>query len=440
MIRRIIALIALLVPFSANAQFVNGQILTAQQLNTAFANVLPLTGGVLSGPLTVPAITVGTVNGVTLGTMASQNANAVAITGGTISGASITTPSPFNVANGGTGNGTLTAHNVLLGEGTSAVSFAAPAASGTILSSTGTTADPSFQSASALNLGVTTGTLAQFSATTSAQLAGVISDETGTGSLVFATGSAINPTSTGATTRGTGAFTTLSANSTVSGIGLIGVQAFTSSGTYTPDAGTQAVIIEVVGGGGGGGGCPATSSTQNCIAGSGQAGSYTKVYLTSGFTGGISVGVGAAGAAGTAGANSGSAGGTTTFGSVISCSGGAPGNGGSAFTSTVPGVAGTTGTSGVTCTVSSGTVLASVLGASYISQSLGAAGTAVSGNGGSSPIGAGGNWQASVASSHAGVSATGPGGAGSGAASTNSGAASAGGAGAIGGVIIYEFN
>jgi hypothetical protein len=36
-------------------------------------------------------------------------------------------------------------------------------------------------------LGLTTGTLAQFAATTSAQLAGVISDETGSGSLVFAT-------------------------------------------------------------------------------------------------------------------------------------------------------------------------------------------------------------------------------------------------------------
>lgn len=56
------------------------------------------------------------------------------------------------------------------------------------------------------NLGV-------FAATTSAQLAGVISDETGSGSLVFATGAAINPTSTGATTPGTGAFTTLNASS-----------------------------------------------------------------------------------------------------------------------------------------------------------------------------------------------------------------------------------
>jgi hypothetical protein len=67
---------------------------------------------------------------------------------------------------------------------------------------------------------LTSGTLAQFAATTSAQLAGIISDESGSGSLVFATGAAINPTSTGATTAGTGAFTTLSASSTVSGTGF----------------------------------------------------------------------------------------------------------------------------------------------------------------------------------------------------------------------------
>lgn len=70
------------------------------------------------------------------------------------------------------------------------------------------------------NAAQTTQPLSQFAATTSAQLAGVISDETGSGALVFATGSAVNPTSTGATTAGTGAFTTLSASSTVSGTGF----------------------------------------------------------------------------------------------------------------------------------------------------------------------------------------------------------------------------
>lgn len=65
-------------------------------------------------------------------------------------------------------------------------------------------------------------TLAQFAATTSAQLAGVISDETGSGALVFGTnptisgatttGGSINNTPIGATTANTGAFTTLAAS------------------------------------------------------------------------------------------------------------------------------------------------------------------------------------------------------------------------------------
>lgn len=78
--------------------------------------------------------------------------------------------------------------------------------------------------------GLTTGTLAQFAATTSAQLAGIISDETGSGALVFGTGPAIsgptvtggsiNNTPIGATTASTGAFTTLSASGAISGTGF----------------------------------------------------------------------------------------------------------------------------------------------------------------------------------------------------------------------------
>lgn len=72
--------------------------------------------------------------------------------------------------------------------------------------------------------------LSQFAATTSAQLLGVISDETGTGSLVFGTsptigtptintptisGGTINNASVGAITPSTGAFTTLSATGAI---------------------------------------------------------------------------------------------------------------------------------------------------------------------------------------------------------------------------------
>lgn len=70
----------------------------------------------------------------TLGTMASQNANAVAITGGSITGIT-----DLAVADGGTGSSTLSANAVLLGNGTSALQTVAPSTSGNVLTSNGTT-------------------------------------------------------------------------------------------------------------------------------------------------------------------------------------------------------------------------------------------------------------------------------------------------------------
>lgn len=115
-----------------------------------------------------------------LGTLATQNANAVAITGGTISGLTSLTgllsplqvadggtgavnaagartqlvaaksgansditalsglTTPLSVAQGGTGAATLPSFNVMIGNGTSPVTFVAPATSGNILTSNGT--------------------------------------------------------------------------------------------------------------------------------------------------------------------------------------------------------------------------------------------------------------------------------------------------------------
>jgi hypothetical protein len=57
----------------------------------------------------------------------------------------------LNVVNGGTGAASLTAHNVILGNGTSAVALVTPSATHFALVSNGTSADPSFQ---ALDLSV----------------------------------------------------------------------------------------------------------------------------------------------------------------------------------------------------------------------------------------------------------------------------------------------
>lgn len=64
--KRICSALLFLACSAANAQFVTGQILTAAQLNAAFANVLSLSGGTLTGPFTVQGnttLTNLTVNG-----------------------------------------------------------------------------------------------------------------------------------------------------------------------------------------------------------------------------------------------------------------------------------------------------------------------------------------------------------------------------------------
>ncbi|WP_186200805.1 glycosyl hydrolase family 28-related protein [Burkholderia gladioli] len=85
--RALFALALLAVSLVSNAQFVPGQVLTASQLNNAFATMLPRSGGTLTGALSGP-----TAN-FTSGVFGSAT-----ISGGTIAGLS----SPIGFASGGT--------------------------------------------------------------------------------------------------------------------------------------------------------------------------------------------------------------------------------------------------------------------------------------------------------------------------------------------------
>jgi hypothetical protein len=58
MLKRLLLVVLSLIVVTAHAQFTPGQILTAAQLNGAFSNVLPIAGGTLTGPLTVPSLSV----------------------------------------------------------------------------------------------------------------------------------------------------------------------------------------------------------------------------------------------------------------------------------------------------------------------------------------------------------------------------------------------
>lgn len=204
---------------------------------------------------------------------------------------------------------------------------------------------------------------------------------------------------------------------------------FTSSGTYTPTAGTKFIIVEQVGGGGGGGGVPATSSTAYTASAGGGAGAYASGIFTSGFSG-VTVTIGAGGTGGPAGANTGGNGGTTSFGSLLIAPGGVGGG---------PGVAGMT----TPHMVPNGGASAEPTGANIVGFAGVASTTAfaytigniLGSSGASCPFGTGG-WQPSASGFRSGS------GFGSGASGSNQGpslAAAAGGSGQPGVVIVWEY-
>ncbi len=110
--------------------------------------------------------------------LASHQHNASDINAGTL---------PVN--RGGTGVATATAYALQCGgtTGTGAFQSVPVGTTGQALLSNGAGVLPSFQTLAGGGNALTTNPLSQFAATTSAQLAGVMSDETGSGALVFAT-------------------------------------------------------------------------------------------------------------------------------------------------------------------------------------------------------------------------------------------------------------
>jgi hypothetical protein len=134
------------------------------------------------------------------------------------------------VANGGTGAVSLTANNVLLGNGTSALQVVAPGTAGNILTSNGTT----WQSTAPAASGVTTISFGSTGLTPSTATNGAVSVA---GTLAVASGG------TGITSFGTGVATALGQNVTGSGSIVLATAPTLGATTFTGGAQTTPVTV-----------------------------------------------------------------------------------------------------------------------------------------------------------------------------------------------------
>ncbi|WP_213092089.1 hypothetical protein, partial [Escherichia coli] len=226
---------------------------------------------------------------------------------------------------------------------------------------------------------------------------------------------------------------------------LVNVQTFTSSGTYTPTAGTKFGIADVVGGGGGGGSNSTTVSAGYASGGQG-GGAGSRVVAKLPISGPLSVVVGAGGNGGTpnpSSGNPGGDGGQSSIGGIIA-TGGRGGAAGAAF-NVLPTGANTTSQNAANTIPSGVTLISQHRGKGALSAELYSPTNASSGKGADSDYGFGGPSIAisSGTNNAAGVNATGNGAGGSGAVSITgtgtTGVSVAGGNGSAGIVIVWEY-
>ena len=175
--------------------------------------------------------------GPTTGLTIANNSNAIVVWNGSDFSLASFATSTLSVANGGTGQNSLTANNVLLGNGTSGVQFVAPGANGNLLTSNGTTwVSAPFSGVSSFSAG-TTGLTPSTSATGAVTLAGTLSVANGgTGQTTYTNGQLL----IGNTTGNTLTKATLTASTNVSitnGAGAITISSCVGSGVNAVSVG-----------------------------------------------------------------------------------------------------------------------------------------------------------------------------------------------------------
>ncbi len=140
----------------------------------------------------------------------------------------------------------------------------------------------------------------------------------------------------------------------------INVKEFNANGTYTPTAGIQFCIVELIAGGGGSGGVGGGAVDQVNAGAGGGSGGYIKSLLTAAQIGASqAVTIGTGGVAGTSGGGAGGTGVATSLGTLVSATGGIGGAGssGSNFEASA-----TTGGGGGSPTVTTGLDMGSTTG------------------------------------------------------------------------------
>ncbi|PPD36014.1 MAG: hypothetical protein CTY18_05935 [Methylomonas sp.] len=211
-------------------------------------------------------------------------------------------------------------------------------------------------------------------------------------------------------------------------------QIITASGTYAPSAGMLYCEVELVGGGGGGGSAFGVPGNVSAGSGGGGGGYSRKLYSAAQIGASASVVIGAAGLGGAAGQNNGGMGGNSSFtplggGSTLLCNGGNLGYYGSTSTTVarnINGIASISGSSGGDINIPGQQSGWGLL--------LGTSSHAISGRGGDSFFGIGGQESQEGSPGNAG-SGYGSGGGGGAATSTST----AGGNGRPGVCVITEF-
>jgi hypothetical protein len=306
--------------------------------------------GTVATATTTPAISL------TLGAITPTSVNSVTISGSSTPTLAVTGTSSISGSN--TGDQTITLSGAVTGSGTGAIttSFGAIAANTVLSNDTASSAAP-------------------------VALALAASQLLGRGSsgniAAIALGAGLAMTGTTLSATGSSGFTTASTN----------IIPAILSGTYTPSANMQFVMVILTGGGGGSGGVAGGAAGSFGASGGGGSGEVGIGFYSAATIGASqSYTIGAAGSAGSASAGNGGAGGTSTFGSLISVGGG---SGGSGSTSTVGFTVAAGGAAGSGGFITTGSIMSGNDGGE--GHAHGASGAPIPGYGAANPYWGGGN-------------------------------------------------